>query len=90
MQHVNRSKTFPFQISQRSAHLLRLLAHHMRPKIALRPDSISFVADLFRQIKDNGHRQAMELSAQRDDRLARLGLHVRRVDHHQLPGGQAF
>ncbi len=44
-------------------NLLRLLANHMRPKIAVGPISIPFVANPFRQIEDNRHRQAMKLPA---------------------------
>ena len=36
MQHMHSAKTFPFKIAQRSAQLLRLLAHDMGTESTLR------------------------------------------------------
>jgi hypothetical protein len=90
MQHVDAAKTLAFQVPQTASQLLRLLAHYVWSESPIRPIPVSLVAKLFRQIKYNRHRNAMILPSQRNDRLARFGLHVRSVDDNQLACRQPF
>src|SRR5208282_640223 len=56
----------------------------MRPEIAIRTIAVSLVAQLIRQIKNNGNRNAMKLPAKLDDRFASLGLYVCGINHNQF------
>ena len=90
MQYMDSAKTFPFKISQRPAQLLRLLAYDMRTKRTVWTITVSLVAKLLRQIKNNCDRNAVILPSQGNDRLAGFSLHIRGIDHYQLASRQPF
>src|SRR5215471_14900748 len=90
MQHMDPAKTLSFKIAQRSAQLLRLLAHDMGTESALWAITVSLVAKLLRQIKSNSNRNAMILAGQGNDCLASFGLHVRGINYDELASGQPF
>ena len=74
--------------AQRTMQLAPLIADDVRTEVAVRPRSIAFVADALGQIQDDGHRQDVVFARKRDERLARLGLDVGRVDDGELPTRQ--
>ena len=78
------------KVAQRSPQLLGLLAHDVRTESTVRTITVSLVAKLFRQVKNNGDRKAVILASQSNDRLAGFDLYVRGIDHNQLPGRQPF
>src|SRR6266852_2003595 len=88
------AESFSLKISKRTMQLLRLLANHMWPKISIRPAAIALLTKLFRQIEDDCNRDTVVLPGEFDNRLTRLGLDIRRIDHHEfsrrqtLPGNE--
>jgi len=89
-QHVNSAKALTLQIAQRSAQLLRLLADDVGTEIPIWAIAVSFVAELFRQIKYNRDRNAVILPRQGNDRLARFRLYICGINNDELPCGQPF
>ena len=83
LQDVDSPKAFTFELSKRIPQLPALLAHNMRTEIPFRAVSISLLAQFFREVKNDGDRNTVILARKRDDRLAGLRLHVRRINHHQ-------
>lgn len=51
---------------------------------------VALVAEILRQFQHDRDRQHIVLASQRDQRLARLLLHIRRVDDRQLSGSEAL
>ena len=52
------------------------------------PRLVAVVAERLRQVEDDGDRQAVVLPRQCNQRLARFGLHVGRIDDGQLARGE--
>ena len=82
------TKAFAFESPQRAPQLLRLVSDDVRTELAVGPTLITLVAQLFWQVQNDRHRQNMKLASERDQRLARLRLHVRRVDYGQAASSQ--
>ncbi len=57
----------------------------MRAERSLRPITIPVLAHALGEIEDDGDRQDVVLPGQRNERLAGLHLHVRRVHDRELP-----
>ena len=76
------------EAAQRAPHLLRLLAHDVRPELPVGAAGVALVADALGQREHDRDRQAVELARERHQRLARLGLHVGRVDDRELARGR--
>jgi hypothetical protein len=87
-QDVDVPKPLPLQTAQAPPELHRLVSHDVRPERAVRPGLVPLVAHVLRQPQHDRHRQHVVLPRQLDQRLARLRLHVRRVDHRQQPPRQ--
>jgi len=64
--------------------LLRLLANYMWPKISIGPAAIALLTKLFRQIEDDCNWDTVVLPGEFYNRLTRLGLDVRRIDHDEF------
>ena len=58
------------------------------PNVPVGPAPVPLLADPLGQVEHDGHRQAVVLPGQLDQRLAGLGLDVGGVDHRQPPQGQ--
>ena len=71
------------EAAQRAAQLAALVADDVRAEVAVRPRAVALLADALGQVEHDRDRQHVVLARQRDERLARLGLHVRRVDDGQ-------
>jgi hypothetical protein len=70
--------------------LLRLLAYDVWTEISVRAVTVSLVAKLLRQIKNDGDRNTVKLPSEGNDWLAGFGLHIRGIDHYQLASRQPF
>src|SRR5437016_5374383 len=70
LEDMNVSKSFALQPTQRAPQLLRLIANHMRSKIAIWTSSIAVLAKPFRKIEDQCDRENMEFARQGNQRLA--------------------
>ncbi len=70
--------------AQRPPQLRFLLADDVRPERPVRASAVAVFADPFRQIENEGDRQAVVLAGKRDERPAGLGLDVGGVHHGQL------
>jgi hypothetical protein len=81
-------ESLAIQVSQRSAHLNNLVANDVAAKIPVGAAFIAFVADAIGHIQHNRHGQHIMLPRQLHQRLARLRLHVRRVNHRKQPARQ--
>ena len=84
------TEAFALQSAQRAPQLLRLIAHDVRPEVAVRRVAVPLVAELLRQVEHDRDRQDVILARQLDQRLARLRLHVGGVDHRQLARASRF
>jgi len=84
------AKPFALQTSQGAVQLLRLLANDVRAKITVWTGFVPVVCNPFRQIEDNGHRQAMKLAGDFHERFAGFWLNIRCVHDRELAGGQPF
>jgi len=62
----------------------------VQAEVAIRPAGVPPLADLFRQIEDDRHRQNMILPGQPHQRLPGLPLHIGGIHHRQPPGGQTL
>src|SRR6059058_449648 len=82
-QHEHMPKAFSLQLANRAPHLLALLTDDMRAKCPIGAPAVPFLADLLRQRKDDGYRQAMEFPREVYQRLPRFLLHVRCIHHRQ-------
>src|ERR1700719_3225195 len=91
---MHSAESFSLKISQRTMQLLRLLANNMRPKISIGSAAIALLTKLFRQIEDDCYRDTVVLPGEFHNRLTRLGLDIRRIDHDEfsrcqtLPGNE--
>ena len=74
--------------AQRLPQRPHLAADDVRAERPVGPRRVPLVAELLRQVHDDRDREAVELAGQCDERLSGLGLHVRRVDHGEPPGGE--
>ena len=77
-----------FSPRMRPAKLRLLLPDDMRPEVPVFPAAVPLLADLFGQVEDQGHRQAVVFPSKLDERLAGLGLDVGGVDDGQMSQGQ--
>nr|WP_276602773.1 hypothetical protein [Nannocystis pusilla] len=84
-QHVHVTKTLALQLAQRLAQQAALLADQRRSERTIAALLRPLEAHLRRHVEHDRHRHRVLLARQRQHRLARLGLHVGRVDHRQQP-----
>ena len=83
IEHEDVPESLALQPSQRPPELRALLPDHVRAEVAVGSALVPLLADLLRQVEDNGHRDAVELTRDLDERLARFGLDVRGVNDGQ-------
>ena len=81
-------EALPLQSPERPAKLRLLLADDVRAEVPVVPAAVPLLADLLRQVEDDGHRQAVVFPGKLDERLAGLGLDIGGVDDRQSPQGQ--
>ena len=84
------AKTFTLEMAQRASQLLALVAYDVRPKGALRTLAVAFLTELLGQVEHDGHWQAVILTRQRYERLARLRLDIRGVHDREASSRQAL
>ena len=89
-QDKDMAKTFTLEMAQRTAQLLALVAHDVRPKGALRTLAVALLTELLRQVEHDGHWQTVILTRQRHERLARLRLDIRGIHDREAPSRQAL
>ena len=89
-QDKDMAKSFTLKMAQRTPQLLALVAHDVRPKGALRTLAVALLTELLRQIEHDGYWQAVILTRQRHERLARLRLHIRGIHDREAPSRQAL
>jgi hypothetical protein len=90
LQHVRVAEALASEEAERAAHGALLVAHDVRPELAVRPQRVALVADARRHIEGDGHRERVVLAGDGDERLAVLRLDVRGVDDRQLRARQAL
>jgi hypothetical protein len=88
VEHADVAKALAAERAERLAQLRRVLAHDVEPELPIGAAAVALVAQSGRQIEHDRDRQAVVLARDRDQRLARVRLHVRRVDHCQPVAGQ--
>ena len=81
-------ESFPLQSTNRPTQLRLLLPNDVSPEAAIFPPTIPFLANLLRQIEDDGHGEAVILPAKLNERFAGFWLNVRGVHHGQMSQGQ--
>ena|SRR5438309_3195863 len=62
----------------------------MGTEISIRSAPIPLLADLLREVENDGNRQHMELACQSNQRLSGVRLHVRSIDNGQPPRSQTL
>ncbi len=88
LEHEHVPEALMMEPSQRPSELRLLVADDVGTKLPVRPISVPFLTDLFGQVKNNGHRQAVIMPGQLHQRLASLGLDVGGVDHREPTQGE--
>ena len=83
MKTCEKPSRFKPRIDRRNCDLL--LADDVRPEVPVVPTTIPLLADGFRQVEDEGDRQAVILASEMHQWLAGLGLDVRGVNDGQSP-----
>ena len=89
LEHVHVPEAFAPQAAKRPMQLAPLVANDVRTEVTIGSGSVPLVADALGQIQDDRDGEHVILARQRNERLARLGLDVRRIDDSQLGAGQA-
>ena len=84
------AQSLSLQTAHRPTQLLGLLAHDVGTEVAVRSGTVALLRYALRQVEDDRHRQHVVRAGELDQRLARLGLHVRGVDHRELHRRQAL
>src|SRR5436309_2926013 len=74
------------EVAKGTPELLALLAYNVRAEVPVRAVTVPVVAESFRKVEHDGDGQDVILTRQRDERLARLRLHVGRVNDCEPPG----
>ena len=85
IQNVDVTEALAVEPSERAAHLLHMLADHVIREITIGPRGIALGADSLRNVEHDRYRYAVILASERDQRLARLGLHIGRVNYRETP-----
>ena len=75
------SKALPPQAAERASQLLTVLPDHVGTEAAVGPVAVALLAQLGRQVEDNGYRKPMGFPCQFHQRLARLHLNVGCIYH---------
>ena len=86
---MNVPEALTLEAAESAPELLQLLPDDVPPEEAIRAAAVSLVAELFRQVQDQGDRKAVVLAGECHERPARLWLHVRRVDQREAAGREA-
>jgi hypothetical protein len=60
----------------------------VRSEVAIGSAPIPFLADLLREVENDGNRQNVELACQSDERFPRVRLYIRSVDDGQSPSSK--
>ncbi len=89
LEHVHVPEAFAPQPAKRPTQLAPLVANDVGTEVTIGSGSIPLVADALGQIQDDRDGEHVVLPRKRNERLARLGLDVRRIDDSQLGAGQA-
>jgi hypothetical protein len=63
--------------------LRALLAYDVRAEVAIGPRTVPLLADRLRRVEHDRHREEIMLLRELDERLARLALHVGRIDDRE-------
>src|SRR5262249_53867277 len=79
------AKAFAREAAERAPRLLDVVLDDPRPEGAVGPRAIALDADPLRQVEDDGDGNTVVLARESDERLARRGLDVGRVDDGQPP-----
>ncbi len=90
VQHDRPMEAFAPQVGEGAAELGVLVADDVRAEAALGARRVALGADGLGHVEDDGHGKDVVRLGERDERPARLGLHVGRVDHRQPAGGEAL
>ena len=59
------------------------MADHVRTEVAIVTTPVPLLADFFRQVEDDRHRQHVMLTSQLDEGRPRLLLNIGRINHRQ-------
>ena len=88
LEDVDVPEAFASEAPQRAMQLAPLVADDVRTEVAVGSRSIAVVAHALGQIENDGDGQHVVLAGERHQRLARLRLDVRGIDHRQLGAGE--
>ncbi len=86
----DRVESLPPEAAQGAAQGAALPAHHLGGDVAVGALLVAPLAELGRQVEDDGRGEEVELAGQGDQPGAVLGLHARRVDHGEPAAGEPF
>ena len=81
IQNVDVAETFAVEPPNGAPHFLHVLADHVIRKITIGSQSVTLCAYSLRNVEHDGHRDTVILASERDQRLARLGLDVGRINY---------
>src|SRR5262249_16274513 len=82
------AKAFAREAAERAPQLLDVLLDDPRPEGAVGPRAIALDADPLRQVEDDGDGNTVVLARESDERLARRGLDVGRVEEGEGGSGK--
>ena len=88
LQHEDVPEALLPQPAERPPQLRLLVADDVGAEVPVGPQPVPFLADSLGKVEHDGHRQAVVLPGQLDQRLAGLGLDVGGVDDRQPAQGQ--
>src|SRR4051812_29941899 len=80
---MNMAEPLALEAAQSALELPMLVADDVRAEIAVGAAAIAILAESLWQVEDNCDRQEVMGARELDERLTRLGLHIRRVDDSQ-------
>ena len=90
LENVYDAEALALQPAQPAAQHVTLPAQHVWAEVAVRARGVALGADPLREVEHDGDREHVVLPGERDQVLARLGLHVGGVDDGQAPGREAL
>ena len=89
-EHGDGVEALPPEAAQGAAQGAALPAHHVGVDVAVGALLVAPLAELRRQVEDDGRGEEVELAGQGDQPGAVLRLHARRVDHGEPAAGEPF
>lgn len=80
--------TLPFQPTQRTAKLLRLVTNDVRPKLAVGSKQVAILTNSLREVEHYRFCEEVKLLCQRDKGFPRLWLNIGRINYGEATASE--